>query len=382
MARQCHINTCPVGIASQKPELRKKFPGVPQEAINYLYSIATDVREILANIGVESMDDLIGRTELLKTRTDIDFQKTSNLDLSKLIGDPDPTNKKPRRRVIDRNARDEDPIDYELINIFTNSIQELKKKSFDLEIRTKDRSVGAILSAHIAKKFGNKGLPDDTISINFRGNAGQTFGGYLINGVVLNLEGEANDYVGKSMHGGKINIYPDRESNLSSEGNSILGNTVLYGATSGFLFAAGSAGERFCVRNSGAVAIVEGVGDHACEYMTGGEVYILGPIGKNLGAGMSGAVAYILNENEDINQLINHDMVLIEEISKKDKKKIKKILATHYKLTKSKRAEMLIQNFESISKDFIRIVPKEIHKLLEAKGMNIDDFDFVNPNLN
>ena len=382
MARQCHINTCPVGIASQKPELRKKFPGVPQEAINYLYSIATDVREILANIGVESMDDLIGRTELLKTRTDIDFQKTSNLDLSKLIGDPDPTNKKPRRRVIDRNARDEDPIDYELINIFTNSIQELKKKSFDLEIRTKDRSVGAILSAHIAKKFGNKGLPDDTISINFRGNAGQTFGGYLINGVVLNLEGEANDYVGKSMHGGKINIYPDRESNLSSEGNSILGNTVLYGATSGFLFAAGSAGERFCVRNSGAVAIVEGVGDHACEYMTGGEVYILGPIGKNLGAGMSGGVAYILNENEDINQLINHDMVLIEEISKKDKKKIKKILATHYKLTKSKRAEMLIQNFESISKDFIKIVPKEIHKLLEAKGMNIDDFDFVNPNLN
>ena len=381
MARQCHVNTCPVGIASQKPELRKKFPGVPQEAINYLYSIASEVREILAEIGVESLDDIIGRTEFLEPDIDVDFQKTNNLDLSRLIADPDPSNQKPRKRIMERNVRNEDPIDYELINIFTSSIHEFKKNSFDMPIRTKDRSVGAILSSAIAKKFGNKGLPNDTISINFRGYAGQSLGAYLINGVKINLEGEANDYVGKSMHGGKINIYPDRESDFSSDGNSIIGNTVLYGATAGYLFAAGTAGERFCVRNSGAVAVVEGVGDHACEYMTGGEVYIFGPIGKNLGAGMSGGIAYILDENEDIFEQVNQDMVTIEKINLKDLVKIKEILTKHLEATDSKRALMLLDSFDTIKNQFVKIIPKEISKLLESKGLNIDDFDFINPDL-
>ena len=381
MARQCHVNTCPVGIASQKPELRKKFPGVPQEAINYLYSIASEVREILAGIGVESLDDIIGRTEFLEPDIDVDFQKTNNLDLSRLIADPDPSNQKPRKRIMERNVRNEDPIDYELINIFTSSIHEFKKNSFDMPIRTKDRSVGAILSSAIAKKFGNKGLPNDTISINFRGYAGQSLGAYLINGVKINLEGEANDYVGKSMHGGKISIYPDRESDFSSDGNSIIGNTVLYGATAGYLFAAGTAGERFCVRNSGAVAVVEGVGDHACEYMTGGEVYIFGPIGKNLGAGMSGGIAYILDENEDIFEQVNQDMVMIEKINLKDLVKIKEILTKHLEATDSKRALMLLDSFDAIKNQFVKIIPKEISKLLESKGLNIDDFDFINPDL-
>jgi glutamate synthase domain-containing protein 2/glutamate synthase domain-containing protein 3 len=381
MARQCHVNTCPVGIASQKPELRKKFPGVPQDAINYLYSIASEVREILASIGVKSLDEIIGRTEFLEPDIDVDFQKTNNLDLSRLIADPDPSNEKPRKRVMERNVRNEDPIDYELINIFTSSIHEFKKNSFDMLIKTKDRSVGAILSSAIAKKFGNKGLPSDTISINFRGYAGQSFGAYLINGVKINLEGEANDYVGKSMHGGRINIYPDRESDFSTDGNSIIGNTVLYGATAGYLFAAGTAGERFCVRNSGAVAVVEGVGDHACEYMTGGEVYIFGPIGKNLGAGMSGGIAYILNENEDIYEQVNQDMVTIEKVNLKDLLKIKEILTKHLGATSSKKASMLLESFDTIKNQFIKIVPKEISKLLESKGLNIDDFDFINPDL-
>ena len=249
-------------------------------------------------------------------------------------------------------------------------------------IKTKDRSVGAILSTAIEKKFGNKGLPNDTISINFRGSAGQSLGAYLINGVKISLEGEANDYVGKSMHGGTIIIHPDRESNFSTDGNSIIGNTVLYGATAGSLFAAGTAGERFCVRNSGAVAVIEGVGDHACEYMTGGEVYIFGPIGKNLGAGMSGGIAYILNENENISEQVNHDMVSIEEVNDKDLNKIKETLNRHVETTNSARGTLLLKDFDKISSQFVKIIPKEISKLLASKGISIDDFDFINPDLN
>ncbi|MBT89122.1 MAG: glutamate synthase large subunit [Spirochaetales bacterium] len=382
MARQCHLNTCPVGIASQKPELRKKFPGVPDEAVNYLYAIANDVREILSKIGVRSIDEIIGRTELIKIKSNIDFQKTNNIDLSKLIADPDPSNTKPRRRTLSRNSRDEEPIDYKILDLCESSIDKLQKKSVDLPIRNTDRTVGAILSGAIAKKYGDRGLPAETIKVNFKGIAGQSFGGYLINGVSISLEGEANDYVGKSMHGGKIVIYPDRESNYLTEGNSIVGNTVLYGATGGRFYAAGYAGERFCVRNSGAVAVVEGVGDHACEYMTGGEVYIFGPVGKNLGAGMSGGLAYILVENKNIEHQINHDMVFIEKVNSKDIKKIENSLSEHYSLTKSRKAERILDNFKNFTSKFIKVVPKEIFNLLESKGISIDDFDFVNPKLN
>ena len=382
MARQCHLNTCPVGIASQKPELRAKFPGVPEDAVNYLLAIANDVREILSKIGVKSIDDIIGRTDLLKVKSNLDFQKTKNINLDRLLADPDPSNTKPRKKILDRNDRDENPIDYEIMNICRLSIDELERKSINLSIKNTDRTVGAILSGTIAKKYGNKGLPDETIRINFRGTAGQSFGGYLINGISLFLEGEANDYVGKSMHGGKIIVYPDRESNYLTEGNSIIGNTVLYGATAGRLYAAGFAGERFCVRNSGVVAVVEGVGDHACEYMTGGEVYIFGPVGKNLGAGMSGGLAYILVENENINHQINHDMVLVEKVNTKDIAKIKFSLNEHYVLTKSKKAKLILDGFDDFVPRFIKIVPKELFKLLESKGIDIDDFDFVNPKLN
>ena len=381
MARQCHLNTCPVGIASQKPELREKFPGIPDEVVNYFYAIGNDIREILSKIGVKSINDIIGRTELLKIKSNIPFNKTSNIDLSKLIGDPDPSNKKPRRQVFKRNDRSENPIDFEILKDVASSIENGERNSLELPIRNTDRTVGAILSSEIVKKYGNKGLPNDTVTINLRGIAGQSFGGYLVNGVSLFLEGEANDYVGKSMHGGKVIIFPDRDTNYLAEGNSIIGNTVLYGATGGYFYAAGCAGERFCVRNSGVVAIVEGVGDHACEYMTGGEVYIIGPIGKNLGAGMSGGLAYILDENKDINHQVNHEMVSIEKITRKDIEKIKFKLNEHYKLTKSNKAKKILDNFQVYEPRFLKIVPKEISKLLKSKGINIDDFDFVNPKL-
>ena len=382
MARQCHLNTCPVGIASQKPELREKFPGVTEEAVNYFYAIASDIREILSKIGAKSLDDIIGRTELLKVKSNIDFNKTSNIDLSKLISDPDPSNRKPRKQILKKNDRNEQPIDYKILEKIKSSINEKKKNSLDIPIRNTDRTVGAIISSEIVKKHGNAGLVDDTVVINLRGIAGQSFGGYLVNGVSLVLEGEANDYVGKSMHGGKVIIFPDRDSSYLAEGNSIVGNTVLYGATGGNFYAAGCAGERFCVRNSGVVAIIEGVGDHACEYMTGGEVYILGPIGKNLGAGMSGGIAYILNENEDINHQINHEMVSLEEITAKDIEKIKSNLSNHIKLTHSDKAKKILENFKKFESKFIKVVPKEISKLLKSKGIDIDDFDFVNPKLN
>ena len=382
MARQCHLNTCPVGIASQKPELREKFPGIPEQAVNYLYSVANDVRAILAKIGVKSLDDIIGRTELIKQKTKANYNKTKNIDLSRIIADPDPSNLKPRKRVIERNNRVEDPIDFELINFFRKSIDELVSNKIELNISTVDRTVGAILSGAIAKKYGNKGLPDDTINVSFKGIAGQSFGGYLINGVNLNLEGEANDYVGKSMNGGRIAIYPNSSTNFDIQGNSIVGNTVLYGATGGSLFAAGAAGERFCVRNSGALTVVEGVGDHACEYMTGGEVYILGPVGKNLGAGMSGGITYIYNENQNLDEQINPEMVFIDEISDRDKIKIRNILELHYDLTRSLKAKEILENFDVEIKSFVRIIPKEINRILDLNGINIDDFDFLNPKLN
>ena len=382
MARQCHLNTCPVGIASQKPELRKKFPGLAEEAVNFLFSVAHDVRNILASIGVKSLDEIIGRTEFLKQKTKLNFNKTKNIDLSRILANPDPTNKKPRKRTVERNNRDEDPIDFELINYFRKSIDELVPNKIDLTISTVDRTVGAILSGAIAKKYGNKGLPDNTIDISFKGIAGQSFGGYLVNGVNLSLEGEANDYVGKSMNGGQISIFPNSETSFEIDGNSIIGNTVLYGATGGRLFASGSAGERFCVRNSGALAVIEAVGDHACEYMTGGEVYILGPIGKNLGAGMSGGIVYIYNQNKNINSQINPEMVFIDKISDKDKDKIKNILINHKDLTKSKKAEHLLNNFDKEINSFIRVIPKEIYKILESHGIKIDDFDFMRPKLN
>ena len=382
MARQCHLNTCPVGIASQKPELREKFPGIPEQAVNYLYSVANDVRAILAKIGVKSLDDIIGRTELIKQKTKANYNKTKNIDLSRIIADPDPSNLKPRKRVIERNNRVEDPIDFELINFFRKSIDELVSNKIELNISTVDRTVGAILSGAIAKKYGNKGLPDDTINVSFKGIAGQSFGGYLINGVNLNLEGEANDYVGKSMNGGRIAIYPNSSTNFDIQGNSIVGNTVLYGATGGSLFAAGAAGERFCVRNSGALTVVEGVGDHACEYMTGGEVYILGPVGKNLGAGMSGGITYIYNENQNLDEQINPEMVFIDEISDKDKIKIRNIVELHYDLTRSLKAKEILENFDVEIKSFVRIIPKEINRILDLNGINIDDFDFLNPKLN
>ncbi len=382
MARQCHLNTCPVGIASQKPELREKFPGIPEQAVNYLYSVANDVRAILAKIGVKSLDDIIGRTELIKQKTKANYNKTKNIDLSRIIADPDPSNLKPRKRVIERNNRVEDPIDFELINFFRKSIDELVSNKIELNISTVDRTVGAILSGAIAKKYGNKGLPDDTINVSFKGIAGQSFGGYLINGVNLNLEGEANDYVGKSMNGGRIAIYPNSSTNFDIQGNSIVGNTVLYGATGGSLFAAGAAGERFCVRNSGALTVVEGVGDHACEYMTGGEVYILGPVGKNLGAGMSGGITYIYNENQNLDEQINPEMVFIDEISDRDKIKIRNIVELHYDLTRSLKAKEILENFDVEIKSFVRIIPKEINRILDLNGINIDDFDFLNPKLN
>ncbi len=302
--------------------------------------------------------------------------------MSKLISDPDPSNRKPRKQILKKNDRNEQPIDYKILEKIKSSINEKKKNSLDIPIRNTDRTVGAIISSEIVKKHGNAGLVDDTVVINLRGIAGQSFGGYLVNGVSLVLEGEANDYVGKSMHGGKVIIFPDRDSSYLAEGNSIVGNTVLYGATGGNFYAAGCAGERFCVRNSGVVAIIEGVGDHACEYMTGGEVYILGPIGKNLGAGMSGGIAYILNENEDINHQINHEMVSLEEITAKDIEKIKSNLSNHIKLTHSDKAKKILENFKKFESKFIKVVPKEISKLLKSKGIDIDDFDFVNPKLN
>ncbi len=359
MARQCHSNTCPVGVASQRPDLRKRFPNQPQFVVNYMLFLAQEVREWLARIGARKLDEIIGRVDLLRLKPNLDLPKAPRLLLEALLKDPDPSGHRPKKHVVERNDRPSDsPLDDVILQDASDALQGRGPIRLRYEIKNTHRTVGAKLSGEIAFRYGDKGLPDGTIECYFRGSAGQSFGAFLLRGVRLILEGEANDYVGKGMHGGEIIIFPPKERKYTTYENVIVGNTVMYGATGGYLFAAGRAGERFCVRNSGGTAVVEGVGDHGCEYMTGGVVVVLGETGRNFGAGMTGGVAYVLDDSGEFEKRYNPQLVGIERISSlEDADQLRRLIEMHYERTQSERARDILDNWEECLPLFWKVVP-------------------------
>lgn len=357
MARQCHLNTCPVGVATQDPALRAKYPGTPEMVINFMLGVANEVRAILANLGHRCLNDIIGRPELLQPIDLADYPKAATLDLSEILTPADPTGTQPRYHLQERNDREDIPLDDQILEDAAEAISQKTSVQLFYSIRNTHRTVGAKLSGEIARRYGDTGLPDRTIQCNFEGSAGQSFGAFCISGVQFVLTGEANDYVGKGMAGGELIIKPASTASFETCENAIIGNTVLYGATGGTLYAAGRVGERFCVRNSGATAIVEGVGDHGCEYMTAGTVVVIGETGRNFGAGMTGGTAYVLDEKQQFEQKFNPDWVKIEKVkSEADVKSLMALIQNHATYTSSQHAENILANWESFLPHFWKVV--------------------------
>ncbi|HWP34808.1 MAG TPA: glutamate synthase large subunit [Thermodesulfobacteriota bacterium] len=373
MARQCHTNTCPVGIATQREDLRAKFPGKPQHVIDFFTFVAMEVREILASLGVRSLDEVIGRTDLLEPVPAAELppghEKAATLDLRAMLAPADPTGTKPTRNVEPRNDRPGDrPLDLDLLPALLPALERGEPVRLASPIRNVHRTVGARIAGEVARRWGNYGLPEGTIEIRFTGHAGQSFGAFTCGGMRLVLEGDANDYVGKGMTAGEIVLYPPRERRYAAHENIIMGNTVLYGATGGRLFAAGRAGERFAVRNSGARAVVEGVGDHGCEYMTGGLVLVLGRTGRNFGAGMSGGLAYVLDEDGDFERKVNPEMVTPQRVvAEADLADIRALVEAHLAATGSERAAAILARWDDYAGRFVKVVPKP-PAVVEAAG--------------
>jgi glutamate synthase (ferredoxin) len=358
MARQCHSNVCPVGIAAQKPELRAKFPGTPEHVVNFMLFVAEQVREILAGLGFRSMDEVIGRVDLLELKPVEQFPKTANLDLSVILADPDPSGTKPRRHVQERNDRPDDPLDDRIWEDAQAAVESSKPFTRHYPIQNTDRTVGARLAGEIARRYRAEGLPDGTIELHFEGSAGQSFGAFCNRGMMLFLTGEAQDYVGKSMFGGEIAILPPADAAFVSHENTIIGNTCLYGATGGSLYTAGCAGERFAVRNSGARAVVEGLGDHGCEYMTNGIVVVLGRTGRNFGAGMSGGYAFVLDEDGDFDKRFNPAMVGIEAVDDQyEIPLLRSMIERHLEMTGSPRAREILERWKHYLPLFVKVAP-------------------------
>ena len=368
MMRKCHMNTCPVGVATQNEELRKRFHGRSEYLVNFFTFLAQEVREYLAEIGVERLDDLIGRTDLIERKADNGNPKHALIDFSKLLARVD--NNAAIRHVTNQDHGISTVKDVEILHAAQDAIEYQKEISLEYTIANTDRAVGAMLSGAIAAKYGENGLPEHTLNIKFKGSAGQSFGAFLTPGVNFKLEGEANDYLGKGLSGGRISVLPPVRSNFEAEKNTIAGNTLLYGATSGEVYINGRVGERFAVRNSGAIAVVEGVGDHCCEYMTGGRVVVLGQTGRNFAAGMSGGVAYVWNKEGNFDYFCNMEMVelsLIEEASYR--KELHELIRQHYLYTGSKQARILLDDWNRYVDEFIQVVPIEYKKVLQEEQM-------------
>ena len=365
MMRKCHLNTCPVGVATQDPVLRKKFQGQPEHVINFLFYIAEDLRQIMAQLGFRKLDEMVGRVDCITQRHDVDHWKASSLDLSAVLYNPHVPTRVGRHCTIKQEHGLEKSLDYQLIDHAREALERGQRVSISLPIRNTHRTVGAMLSGEIARRFGEAGLPDDTIRFQFTGSAGQSFGAFLAKGVTLILEGEANDYVGKGLSGGRLIVYPPRNSSFQPEENILVGNVVLYGATSGEVFFNGMAGERFAVRNSGATAVVETVGDHGCEYMTRGTVVVLGKTGRNFAAGMTGGIAYVLDETgEFVRVRCNRSGVDLDPVvDQQDIDLIQTLIARHAELTESPRAKWILDNWETMLPKFIKVFPHEFKRV-------------------
>jgi glutamate synthase domain-containing protein 3 len=373
LMRKCHLNTCSVGVATQDPELRRKFSGKPEHVVNFFRFVAREAREIMAEMGIRKFDDLIGRSELLEVGEAVAHWKSKGLDYSKILYKPAVPPTVAIRNVTGQN-HDEIArvLDHKLIADCRPAVENRETVNLRYRISNTDRTTGAMLSYHISKKHGEKGLPDHTINIYFKGSAGQSFGAFLAPGVAFKLEGDANDYLGKGLSGGTIYAFPPKESTFIPEENQIVGNVVLYGAISGRVFLRGRAGERFAIRNSGCQAVVEGVGDHGCEYMTGGTVVVLGDTGRNFAAGMSGGIAYVWDRARKFKVNCNLGMVdLLPLEEDEDMEALKKLLEEHCFFTQSPVARKILDDWETHRAQFVKVYPRDYRKVVEArKGKN------------
>ena len=388
MMRKCHLNTCPVGVATQDPELRKKFTGKPEHVVNYFFFIAEEVREIMAQLGMRKFDELVGRADLLDKKKAVSHWKATGLDFSRVFYQPDMPAEVARAHNDTQDHALEKALDHKLIEQAKPALEKGERVSFIQPICNVNRTVGAMLSGEVARRYSHAGLPDDTIHIQLNGTAGQSFGAFLAHGVTLDLVGEGNDYVGKGLSGGRIVVRPTNDFRGKSDENIIVGNTVMYGAISGESFFSGVAGERFCVRNSGAAAVVEGTGDHGCEYMTGGTVIVLGKTGRNFAAGMSGGVAYIYDVDGQFSGMCNPAMVQLEPVlsqaeqeteidraiwhsverggqGETDEAILKRLIEKHFRLTGSERARFILDNWMVARSKFVKVMPTEYRRALK-----------------
>ena len=395
MMRKCHLNTCPVGVATQDPVLRARFKGKPEHVINYFFFVAEEVREYMAALGVRSFGELIGRSDWLDKEKAIEQWKAQGVDFTRMFHRPEVPAQVAIRHCEAQNHPIAEVLDRKLIELAKPALESAKPVKLELPIASHDRTAGAMLSGAVAKAYGHAGLPEDTIWIGFKGSAGQSFGAWLARGITLDLAGEANDYVGKGLSGGKIVVRPPENAAIVPEESIVAGNTVLYGAISGECYFRGVAGERFAVRNSGAIAVVEGTGDHGCEYMTGGCVVVLGPTGRNFAAGMSGGVAYVLDEKGDFDKRCNMAMVelepidpgdvspfdqansdtlerfnfvhLLHDMTKDDELRLFKIIENHRHYTGSERAKAILGNWADYLPKFVKVMPVEYRKAMEKR---------------
>jgi glutamate synthase (ferredoxin) len=365
MMRACHLNTCPVGIATQDPELRKNFKGKPEHVINFMYFVAQELREIMANLGFRSVEEMIGQSQKLKAKEGVEDYKVKGINLDKILYKPLSNNTYNYRNTEPQDHNLKKVLDFKILKESKLSIKKKIKTSLEFNIKNTDRSVGAILSNEISKLHGENGLPKGTLNLTFKGSAGQSFGAFSVKGLKMTVFGNTNDYFGKGLSGGILSVRIPKKSTFESEKNIITGNVALYGAVSGAAYINGIAGERFCVRNSGAKAVVEGIGDHGCEYMTGGAVLVLGKIGRNFGAGMSGGIAYIYKNEQFSKNKFNMEMIDLESIKDQDEDIISDMLENHFSNTNSKIAKMILSKWSREKNNFIKVMPKEYKIALE-----------------
>ena len=377
MMRVCHLDTCPVGVATQNPELRKKFSGKPEFVVNFFEFIAEEVRELMASLGFRTVEEMVGRVELLDTKVAIDHWKASGLDISPILAVPDNRYGQTLHQSVSQDHGLDVALDQQLIAAAAPALERGEAVSFESTVHNVNRTVGTMLGNAVTRAYGGEGLPDGTISIRLRGSAGQSFGAFVPRGIDLRLEGDANDYVGKGLSGGRVVVHPDRRATFVAEDNVIAGNVIGYGATAGEIFLRGVVGERFAVRNSGATLVVEGVGDHGCEYMTGGRVVVLGPSGRNFAAGMSGGIAYVYDPTEAFAALVNYDMVQLEELDTDDTAWLLDIVARHREYTESAVASRLIDGWDDEVRHFRKVMPQDFKRVIavmrDAQAEGLDE---------
>jgi glutamate synthase domain-containing protein 3 len=368
MLRKCHLNTCSVGIATQDPDLRERFAGKPEHLINYFFFVAEQLREIMAQLGFRTVNEMVGRVDMLDGRKAVEHWKARGLDFAHLLHRPNVPAGIATYRCEDQDHGLERALDRRLIEMSRPAIEQLRPVRIQEEIRNSNRAVGAMLSHEIAKRYGEDGLPEGTIQVDFKGSAGQSFAAFLAKGITLSVEGDSNDYFCKGLSGGTVVIRPPAVATFEPETNILVGNVVLYGATDGKAFIRGIAGERFAVRNSGAEAVVEGVGDHGCEYMTGGRVVVLGPTGRNFAAGMSGGEAYVLDESGRFRDLCNTEMVDLEPVTDpEDEANLKRLLQEHRDLTGSVNAARVLEGWEKMLPSFVKVMPRDYKRVLAER---------------